>query len=89
MAACSRPAHSRGGGSPAEIAYVRRVLHLRLISPADCSDGARSLLVGHPGVTNVVVLPGAGQQPEGDLLLADVARESASEVLADLRALGL
>lgn len=65
------------------------MLHLRLIAPADCSDLTRRVLAEHPGVTNVVVLRGAGHQPEGDLLLADVAREAASEVLADLRELGL
>jgi uncharacterized hydrophobic protein (TIGR00271 family) len=65
------------------------VLHLRLISPTDRTERARELLVGHPGVTNVAILPGAGHQPEGDLLLADVARESASEVLAELRGLDL
>lgn len=47
------------------------------------------MLADHPGVTNVVVVPGAGQQPPGDLVLADVAREAASEVLEELRDLGL
>jgi uncharacterized hydrophobic protein (TIGR00271 family) len=65
------------------------VLHLRLIAPHDCADRTRQLLSGHPGVTNLVVLAGAGHQPEGDLILADVAREAASEVLAELRELGL
>jgi uncharacterized hydrophobic protein (TIGR00271 family) len=65
------------------------VLHLRLISPPDSTGRVRALLAGHPAVTNVVVLPGAGQQPEGDLLLADVAREAASQVLDELEELGL
>jgi uncharacterized hydrophobic protein (TIGR00271 family) len=65
------------------------VLHLRLIAPDDCTHPARSLLAGHDGVTNVVVLPGAGIQPAGDVILADVAREAANEVLDELRALGL
>jgi uncharacterized hydrophobic protein (TIGR00271 family) len=64
-------------------------LHLRLIAPDDCTHPARSLLAGHRGVTNVVVLPGAGIQPAGDVILADVAREAANEVLDELRALGL
>jgi uncharacterized hydrophobic protein (TIGR00271 family) len=64
-------------------------LHLRLIAPDDCTGRARSLLAGHHGVTNVVVLPGAGIQPAGDVILADVAREAANEVLDELRALGL
>jgi uncharacterized hydrophobic protein (TIGR00271 family) len=40
-------------------------------------------------VTNIILLGGAGHQPEGDLILADVAREAASEVLAELRDIGL
>ena len=65
------------------------MLHLRLISPTDCTVAARTLLAEHPAVTNVVLLPGAGQQPEGDLILADVAREAASDVLGRLTGLGL
>jgi uncharacterized hydrophobic protein (TIGR00271 family) len=69
--------------------YGRLVLHLRLIVPVDCTDRARSLLADHQGVTNLVVLPGASIRPEGDLLLADVARESANHVLDELAALGV
>jgi uncharacterized hydrophobic protein (TIGR00271 family) len=65
------------------------VLHLRLIVPVDSTDRARSLLADHQGVTNVVVLPGAGVRPEGDVMLADVARESANQVLDELAGLGL
>lgn len=65
------------------------MLHLRLIVPVDRTDRARSLLADHRGVTNLVVLPGAGVQPEGDLVLADVARESANHVLDELSGLGL
>jgi len=65
------------------------VLHLRLIVPVDSTDRARSLLADHQGVTNVVVLPGAGVRPEGDVMLADVARESANHVLDQLAGLGL
>ena len=65
------------------------MLHLRLIAPDDCTQPARSLLAGHDGVTNLVVLPKAGIRPAGDVILADVAREAANEVLDELRALGL
>ena len=65
------------------------MLHLRLIVPVDSTDRARSLLADHQGVTNVVVLPGAGVRPEGDVMLADVARESANHVLDELAGLGL
>jgi uncharacterized hydrophobic protein (TIGR00271 family) len=65
------------------------VLHLRLIVPTDRSAAVVDFLVGDERVTGVVVLPGAGRDPEGDAVLCDVARESASDVLATLRRLGL
>ncbi len=65
------------------------MLHVRLISPVDDTPDVRAVLTEHLGVTNLVVLPGVGVEPEGDLILADVARESASEVLQELRDLGL
>ena len=65
------------------------MLHLRLIVPVDSTDRARSLLADHRGVTNLVVLPRAGVDPEGDLVLADVARESADQLLDELIGLGL
>lgn len=37
------------------------------------------------GVTNVVVLPGAAREPQGDLILCDVAREAANEVIDRLK----
>lgn len=52
-------------------------------------DRVRSLLAGHRGVTNVVLLPAAGVRPEGDVVLADVAREAANDVLDALREIGL
>jgi uncharacterized hydrophobic protein (TIGR00271 family) len=65
------------------------VLHLRLILPPDRADKTRDLLLDSAAVTNVVVLPGAGRRPDGDVLLCDVAREGASDVLAMLRELGI
>ena len=76
-------------GAPARGRYGRPVLHLRLIVPVDRTDRARALLADHQGVTNLVVLPGAGVRPEGDLVLADVAREAANHVLDELTGLGL
>jgi uncharacterized hydrophobic protein (TIGR00271 family) len=69
--------------------YGPSVLHLRLIVPIDSTDRTRALLAGHQGVTNLVVLPGAGVEPEGDLVLADVVREAADHLLDELAGLGL
>ena len=47
------------------------------------------MLRASPGACNLMLLPGAGVEPAGDLLLADVAREAASIVVDELRELGV
>lgn len=61
------------------------MLHLRLVVPAQKVDAVRSCLTSSAAVTNVVHHPGAALDPEGDVFLADVAREAASELLEALR----
>ncbi|NUP68353.1 MAG: DUF389 domain-containing protein [Nonomuraea sp.] len=61
------------------------MLHLRLITPADRSDEAARVLEECTGVTNIIVLPGAGREPKGDVILCDAARESANEVISKLK----
>ena len=65
------------------------MLHLRVIAPVACSEQVAELLSAEPGVTNLIVLPGAARQPPGDVLLCDVAREAGNHVLGRLRGLGL
>ncbi|HSA50113.1 MAG TPA: DUF389 domain-containing protein [Yinghuangia sp.] len=65
------------------------MLHLRAIVPTEKSAAARRLLEAEPGVTHLVVWPGAAVDPPGDVLACDVVRESANLVLEDLRALGV
>jgi uncharacterized hydrophobic protein (TIGR00271 family) len=65
------------------------VLHLRIVAPRDRSDEVRLLLDRHPGVVNLITLPSAAVRPRGDVLLCDVVREAASELLDALRRLGL
>ena len=65
------------------------MLHLRLVVPADLATEVRDHLTSSAAVTNVVHLPGAALEPAGDVLLADVAREAASELLGTLTDLGL
>lgn len=62
---------------------------LRLIVPAHLVEPVLRLLRGLDAVTNVVHLPGAGLEPEGDVVLCDVAREEVSLVVERLTALGL
>lgn len=65
------------------------MLHLRLIVPPDRSDAVVRDLLRDPGVTNVVVLPGAGRRPEGDLVTCEATQEGASEVFERIRRRGL
>lgn len=65
------------------------MLHLRLIVPAEHSEAVDSCLADAPGVTNVVCLRGVAVDPAGDMVICDVARESASAVIEQLRGLGL
>ncbi|WP_229398019.1 DUF389 domain-containing protein [Micromonospora okii] len=65
------------------------MLHLRVIAPPDQSSAVADLLGADPGVTHLVVLPGAARQPRGDLILCDVVRERADAVLDGLQRLGV
>ncbi|GIG66615.1 DUF389 domain-containing protein [Phytomonospora endophytica] len=65
------------------------MLHLRIITPDDRTEVVTELLTEHPAVTNLVVLPGAARSPAGDVVLCDVAREAANEILEGLDELGI
>lgn len=65
------------------------MLHLRLIVPADRTPAVLQLLEDTVGATHLVVLTGAARDPQGDVVLCDVAREAGDGLLADLRALGI
>ncbi|MEJ7891143.1 MAG: DUF389 domain-containing protein [Solirubrobacteraceae bacterium] len=62
---------------------------MRIVAPAEIARSAVELLRQSPSVCNVVHLAGVATEPEGDLILADVAREDASVVLEDLKALDI
>ncbi len=65
------------------------VLHLRITTPADLTDQILEALTGDEAVSTLAVLRGAAIDPEGDIVLADVAREGANEIVERLEALGL
>ncbi|MFI9511393.1 DUF389 domain-containing protein [Nocardia sp. NPDC052566] len=65
------------------------MLHLRMISPTETTEKVLAVLSGDPGVTHVTLVRGAALEPAGDLVQADVAREAANDVLADITALGV
>ncbi len=65
------------------------LLQLRVTVPADRTDLVRELFEDDPGTAHLAVLPGASVSPAGDLVLADVARESADGLVRALRDLGV
>ncbi|GAA2756785.1 DUF389 domain-containing protein [Actinopolymorpha rutila] len=65
------------------------VLHLRVTSPSERTEKVVALLEECVGVANLAVVPGASIRPPGDLVYADIARESVEGVLGALRDLGL
>jgi uncharacterized hydrophobic protein (TIGR00271 family) len=65
------------------------VIHLRLVVPHDLTKQVLDLLCASPAVSSVVLLENAARKPEGDVILADVAREDASVIIGDLKELDL
>jgi uncharacterized hydrophobic protein (TIGR00271 family) len=65
------------------------LIHLRIVAPQDCTKRALDLLTASPAVINIVHLEGAARRPEGDVILCDIARESASVILGDLKELDI
>ncbi|WP_030687784.1 DUF389 domain-containing protein [Streptomyces globisporus] len=63
------------------------MLHLRMIVPPDRTPSVVRLIESTVGTTHLVVLAGAARDPSGDLVLCDVAREAAHELLNGLREL--
>ena len=65
------------------------MFHVRVIAPAPEARRALQLLEAAVGATNVVHHPAYARKPAGDLVAADVARDAASVLLADLAELGI
>lgn len=65
------------------------MLHLRVISPADRTDGVVELLGAEPGVTHLTLQRGAALEPAGDVVEADLARECTDHVLSELSRRGI
>lgn len=65
------------------------MLHLRITCPAEVTDAVLDTLRKNPGVVHLTVLRGAAIDPPGDVVQADVVREAADGILAELCALGI
>lgn len=64
------------------------MLALRLLCPSAITPALLAVLKEQPGATHVVLLPGAAVEPPGDVVMADLARESVSDVVGALREVG-
>ncbi len=62
---------------------------MRVNCPADLSEQAQAVLSSENGVSALSVIRGASIRPVGDLIYADIPRENANQVIAELRALGI
>ncbi|WP_040793133.1 DUF389 domain-containing protein [Nocardia paucivorans] len=65
------------------------MLHVRIMSPAELTDSVVGVLEAEDAVSGLAVLRGAALRPAGDLVVADVAREAANDLIERLRALGV
>ena len=65
------------------------MVHLRIVTPPDRTDEVLGILDCTPSVINIIQLPGAARRPDGDVVLADVAREDASVIIEDLKRLDI
>ncbi|CAN5221109.1 hypothetical protein BH20ACT5_BH20ACT5_18470 [soil metagenome] len=62
------------------------MLHLRITAPPERAADVVALIAANVGVSNVAVMPGASVRPPGDLILVDLARECADDVIDALAA---
>ena len=65
------------------------MLHLRVIAPTELREPVIDLLTANPGVAHLVVHRDTALDPRGDEITADIARESANDVVDGLKALGV
>jgi uncharacterized hydrophobic protein (TIGR00271 family) len=65
------------------------VLHLRVYSPSDLTDAVVAAITRTDAVSELAVFRAVGTPPAPDLVMAEVVRESANEVIDSLRDIGI
>jgi uncharacterized hydrophobic protein (TIGR00271 family) len=65
------------------------MIHVRVASPTAVTPELTSFLRDDDAVLNLVVLPGASEHPEGDVVQLDVLNGGANRVFSRLRTLGV
>ena len=88
----SRNRYGCSANAPARSARARHtvcMLHLRILTPTTLTDDVVDILEHDPAVSGLARMKGASLRPPGDVILADVAREAANDVIDRLRGIGL
>ncbi|MBF6223668.1 DUF389 domain-containing protein [Nocardia abscessus] len=65
------------------------MLRLQILAPSQMTDDVIRILEQDDAVSGLAVMRGAALRPKGDMLVAEVAREAANDVIQRLRAIGL
>ena len=65
------------------------MLHVRVVSPAAQTVALASVLAVEPGISSLIVAPGAASRPAGDSITFDLSDVAANQVFALLRERGL
>lgn len=65
------------------------MLHLRVVSPPECTEAVLALLRAQPAAVNLALFRGVAMAPDGDLIICDLAREGVNDVVERLRAIGV
>ena len=65
------------------------VLTIRAVVPSALSPAVREAFEAEPTVSSLTVLPGASARPIGDVYEADLPRESANQLIEQLKAIGV
>lgn len=65
------------------------MLNLRILTPTRLTEAVVTTLESEPCVSGLAVMRGVGIRPEGDLVLADVPRETVNDLVTQLRELGV
>lgn len=65
------------------------MIQIRVLAPHETCQAAVSALKDNPATANLAILRNVAVDGDGDILIFDVARESVSEIVEQLRALGV
>ena len=74
---------------PGRALHTIGMLQMRILSPNQLTDDVVDVFENEPCVSGLVVARGVAVRPAGDLVMAEVAREAANDIVARLRELGV